>query len=244
LTPEEIDKYKNIKPYNRPVVVEPRRENEEVEVMRETKITKEQLVNEIKKHGLSPETNKLIAEKYGLPVTSVSARVAQYKIKELLQEFGVVKAASEETKQVEKPESVNAAIKFYIASKLENADQVKKVASILKRIGWHHTYDWTKHCSVRGQGTDRIKEVAAMELKGVVDADTVIILLPGGRGTHAELGIANGLNKKVILWSQNSEPFTDGEETCAFYWNENVTRVSGDLLSLLDTCLEMGQKGA
>ena len=75
-------------------------------------------------------------------------------------------------------------MKFYIASKLENAEQVSKVASVLKAAGHEHTYDWTKHGSVKGEGENRLREVMQNEFFGVRDADMVIILMPGGRGTH------------------------------------------------------------
>jgi len=39
-------------------------------------------------------------------------------------------------------------MKFYIASRLENADIVKRVAAVLKAAGHTHTYDWTEHGSV------------------------------------------------------------------------------------------------
>lgn len=32
-------------------------------------------------------------------------------------------------------------MKFYIASRLDNADQVKKLAAVLKAFGWEQTYE-------------------------------------------------------------------------------------------------------
>lgn len=85
------------------------------------------------------------------------------------------------------------------------------------------TYDWTLHGSVQGQGEARLRQVATNELNGVRDADLVVVLLPGGRGTHAELGMANVLGKPVILFSDSDDPFDVYlGATCAFYWNQNV----------------------
>ena len=34
-------------------------------------------------------------------------------------------------------------MKFYIASGLQNHEQVRSLAKLLKNSGWTHTYDWT-----------------------------------------------------------------------------------------------------
>ena len=114
-------------------------------------------------------------------------------------------------------------MKIYIASRLENYLQVQALRDALVAAGHVITYDWTLHGSVQGQGEARLREVAANELNGVRDADLVVVLLPGGRGTHAELGMANVLGKPVILFSDSDDPFDVClGATCAFYWNQNV----------------------
>lgn len=105
-------------------------------------------------------------------------------------------------------------MKFYIASGLENAGQVAELRDILTSLGGQVTYDWTLHGSVQDQGPDRIAEVAGLEAAGVIDADMVIVLLPGGRGTHVELGMAIGNLTPVLLHGPLVGP--DGRE-CAFY---------------------------
>jgi hypothetical protein len=124
--------------------------------------------------------------------------------------------------------------KFYIASGLDNAGQVRQVAETLKAAGWTHTYDWTVHGSVAGKGPDVFVETAAAEVLGVRDADVVIVLLPGGRGTHAELGVAlgeavwreaTGFEMGVCIYSPTPEKdFGTGRTTCAFYHHPNVQR--------------------
>lgn len=130
-------------------------------------------------------------------------------------------------------------MKFYIASRLENAETVKRVAAVLKAAGNQQTYDWTTHGSVQKDGEKRIHEVAENEKAGVMAADMVIVLLPGGRGTHAELGIALGSGKKdIIICAENDDLFLQDERTCAFYWNDNVARVSGPMDDWLRTILD------
>lgn len=125
---------------------------------------------------------------------------------------------------------------YYIASKLENAPLVKKLKAALDAAGWNHTYDWTVHGSVAGQGSRVIAEVASNEVSGVARARCVIGLLHGGRGTHWELGLAQGLRTLDIV--ENREPrriilasftphidFSDSRETCAFYHQDFVEKV-------------------
>lgn len=125
-------------------------------------------------------------------------------------------------------------MKFYIASRLENAPQVAQLARVLKAWGWTHTYNWATHGSVKNQGEQRLREVAEAEIKSVMDSDIVVVVLPGGRGTHAELGAALAARKTIVIWAQTEDLFLQDQRTCAFYWNTGITRVVGDALALLD----------
>jgi nucleoside 2-deoxyribosyltransferase len=126
--------------------------------------------------------------------------------------------------------------KYYIASKLENVDQVRAVKGMLDAAGWHHTYDWTVHGSVQTCGTERIAEVAKAEARGVMKADVVVVLLPGGRGTHVEIGLAlanlwacgecaTDEDITICLYSLNpEEDFGTAGKTCAFYHYPGVQK--------------------
>lgn len=121
-------------------------------------------------------------------------------------------------------------MKFYIASRLENSETVKRVADVLKAAGHIQTYDWTTHGSVQKEGKQRLTEVAENERAGVKDADVIIVILPGGRGTHAELGIALGSGKDhILICAENDEAFKQDERTCAFYWNYGVSHAIGQM---------------
>lgn len=130
--------------------------------------------------------------------------------------------------------------KFYIASKLENAPQVRWLADRLKAQGWEHTYDWTVHGSVQGD-PELCQQVSMNETDGVLEADVVIVLLAGGRGTHAELGIAIGstrlgqalveagvaaeIERRITIFSPDPvKDFGGGGTTCAFYHHPLVER--------------------
>ena len=120
-------------------------------------------------------------------------------------------------------------MKFYIATRLERADEQKALSAILRDFGHEHTYDWSTHGSVQSEGPDRIREVASAECRGVLDADLFICLLPGGRGTHAELGAAiadaerqrerrqsNQVGGAKLIVIIGDDGGVDGR-TCAFY---------------------------
>ncbi|MBZ9688516.1 nucleoside 2-deoxyribosyltransferase [Clostridium estertheticum] len=124
-------------------------------------------------------------------------------------------------------------MKFYIASKLENYEQVQYIRDRLKEQGWTHTYDWTQHGSVKSISTELLKEVAEKEFQGVKEADVVIVLTPQGRGTHVELGMALALDKKVFIWHENDKYFKCTDDTSSFYWLPNVHRLFGTIDGLI-----------
>lgn len=115
--------------------------------------------------------------------------------------------------------------KFYIASRLDNAAEVRKLGKMLTKAGWTWTYDWTRHGSIRGDAK-KLKEVAKLEALGVMEANMVIVLLPGGKGTHTELGMAIAAGKRIILNDPTGEAFSTGEATCAFYHYPSIMKTS------------------
>lgn len=121
-------------------------------------------------------------------------------------------------------------MKIYVASSLENAAHVRRVQTALIAAGHTITYDWTVHGSVWTAGPARIREVAEAEHRGVVTADAVVVLLPGARGTHIELGIALGAGVPVILVGEQYS--SDGREP-AFYFGTRVRRITSDVYRIL-----------
>lgn len=108
-------------------------------------------------------------------------------------------------------------MRFYIATSLEAWAAHNAVRDRLQQNpGWELTYDWTAHGSVQHEGVDRVREVALAETEGVMDADFVVGILPGGRGTHCELGIAIGASIPIILLVPHDHSEMH-PHTCAFY---------------------------
>lgn len=114
-------------------------------------------------------------------------------------------------------------LRYYIATKLERHADHNLVRDTMAAQGHTITYDWSTHGPVFRHGVERIREVSLLETQGVLDADLVIVLLPGGRGTHAELGMALAAGKPVILHQLRSPLVREANlfgatpETCAFY---------------------------
>ncbi len=127
-------------------------------------------------------------------------------------------------------------MKFYVASGVTNAEKVNRAAGVLTASGHTRTYDWTKHGDVSKTPPERKREVAALESRGVAEAELVVLLLPGRFGTHAELGIAlaTGGNKRILLWSETSAPFDGTEGFCVFYHHPAVERFVCPFETFLD----------
>lgn len=121
---------------------------------------------------------------------------------------------------------------FYIASKLENFEQVRSLAAKLKKAGWIHTYDWTVHGSVKETNPLTLKHIGQKEFDGVRQADVVIVLTPQGRGTHTELGMAIALNKTIYLCHTDDTYFHCNDQTSSFYWLPQVQQFIGTIEAL------------
>lgn len=118
-------------------------------------------------------------------------------------------------------------MRFYIATGLQHAQRASELAEVLKNRGHEHTYDWTVHGDIRREGETRMSEVAFNELRAVRDAELMVVLLPGGTGTHTELGVAIATrgNKRIILWSEKGEEFNYDERACTFYFHPSIERI-------------------
>ena len=127
---------------------------------------------------------------------------------------------------------------FYVASGVANCSRVNEAAAALAANGHYRTYDWTTHGSVKDAPDAFKRRVAASEAGGVAGAELVVLLLPGGKGTHTELGlaIASAGRRRIIVWSEDPAPFDGSGEFCVFYHHPRVERVVcpfQELMSLL-----------
>lgn len=114
--------------------------------------------------------------------------------------------------------------KFYIASSFTNIEKVREVSSLLKNKGFIQTYDWTQN--ERAVTLEDLKEIGEKERIAVLEADFIIVLLPAGKGSHIEFGLALGQGKKIYLCSENDD-IDNFETTSTFYHLDNVEKIVG-----------------
>lgn len=124
--------------------------------------------------------------------------------------------------------------KFYIASSLKNIEIVRYVSESLVSEGFIHTYDWTLNGNITS--IDQLKDIGHKELDAVLKSDFIVVLLPAGKGSHVELGIALGKGIKVYLYSENDE-INDLEMTSTFYHLDGVSKCKGTLEEFIQIVL-------
>jgi len=131
---------------------------------------------------------------------------------------------------------------FFIASRLQNYEQVRRLAILLENAGWTHTYDWTSLALEKETDTETLRHIGEQEYNGVKQADVVIILTPQGRGTHTEFGMAIALNKIVCLCHEDDTYFKCDDNTSSFYWLPEVKHLIGNTEYIASRLLRMQRK--
>ncbi|PFE05578.1 group-specific protein [Bacillus cereus] len=121
---------------------------------------------------------------------------------------------------------------FYIASSFQNKHLVQFVASKLKEIGWHPTYDWTQN--ERATNRKQLQKIGQAERQAIQAADVFLLLLDGGNGSHIELGMAIALEKKVYLYHKNNLLQT------TFYHLPEVKIFEGDVAGFVSYVMNQG----
>lgn len=113
-------------------------------------------------------------------------------------------------------------VQIYIASGVYGNDSVLQLWDELKKEfpQLELTYNWAT------QGKAPIGEypvLSTKEYNGVIAADILLVVLPGGKGTHFEFGLGVATCPHVILLA--TEEMIDeheGSHTCVFYYLPTV----------------------
>jgi hypothetical protein len=113
---------------------------------------------------------------------------------------------------------------FYIASSFNNKELVRSLAKDLEKEGFHQTYNWTGND--RADSLDLLAEIGESEKKGVANSDFFVMILPGGKGSHVEMGIALGLSKRIYMYSPTNEIY-EYDKTSTFYHIQGVNKFVG-----------------
>lgn len=61
-----------------------------------------------------------------------------------------------------------------------------------------------------------------------MDADLLVVILPGKFGTHTELGIALGTGKRIIICAENGD-IIYSKMNCVFYDSIGVKKIVGHM---------------
>lgn len=126
---------------------------------------------------------------------------------------------------------------YYIGSGFYNIENVRRLRDLLSAQGHTHTYDWT--LNTRADSVDALRDIGEKERDAIQASDFVVILLPAGKGSHVELGIAIGSGVPVFLHDM-TDSMTNFETTSTFYHVAQVVQLSGaleDIPSQIDAFL-------
>ena len=115
---------------------------------------------------------------------------------------------------------------FYLSTRKDRSSQAKVVLESLKAHGWEPTFVWS---DVDDNGPDGYADVALAELEGVREADVLIVLLPGGYGTHVEIGAALALGKPVIIHAPDHKTL-ETPYPCIFHYHPGVKLLVSEVL--------------
>jgi nucleoside 2-deoxyribosyltransferase len=109
--------------------------------------------------------------------------------------------------------------RFFLSTRKDRASEANAISAALEIHGWARTFTWS---AVDGADINQQAAMAIADLQGVRDADVLIVLLPGGYGTHVEIGAALALKKPVILHSPDCQTL-ETPYTCVFHYHPDVT---------------------
>jgi nucleoside 2-deoxyribosyltransferase len=130
---------------------------------------------------------------------------------------------------------------FYLATRKDRSVQADAISEVLRALGWKRTFAWANQ-DAGSPGEHAATAVA--EIESVREADVLIVLLPGGYGTHVEIGAALALRKPVILHAPDRKTL-ETPYPCVFHYHPRVKLLVSEVLdidALLAFMAECAQK--
>lgn len=118
--------------------------------------------------------------------------------------------------------------RFYLATRKDRSEQAAPLLEALKAQGWECTFEWAAQDSSSIEG---YRELAVKELAGIQEADVLIVMLPGGYGTHVEIGAALALRKKVILHAPDRKTL-ETPYACVFHYHPGIKLLVSETLDI------------
>lgn len=133
---------------------------------------------------------------------------------------------------------------YYVASGIGNLTKATALMRALEAKGHRVTYDWTTHGNVKAWPKSMRQVVAAAEFFAVESAEVFVALLPGGKGTHFELGLAcsDPTTQVFVIFDEDgveAEKVEDVPEKFAelytnFFMLDGVTKIHGSWSSFVE----------
>jgi nucleoside 2-deoxyribosyltransferase len=118
--------------------------------------------------------------------------------------------------------------RFYLATRKDRSAEADSLSEVLKAKGWERTFAWK---DTDGSDSAGNAAIAVKELEGVREADVLIVLLPGGFGTHVEIGAALALGKPVILHSPDQKTL-ETPYPCVFHYHPGVKLLLSEIIDV------------
>lgn len=103
---------------------------------------------------------------------------------------------------------------LYIASRFDHTLTVRWLRDELRLRGHDVTYDWTMND--RAEDPEALRKIGLVEFEAVQQADAFVLVLPAGKSSHVELGIALATNRPIYLCMPDATYFT-GPLASTFY---------------------------
>jgi nucleoside 2-deoxyribosyltransferase len=117
-------------------------------------------------------------------------------------------------------------MRLYISSRKDRSARADALSKELEKHGWQRTFAWKQE---DGEGPEENAAIAKAELNGVLQADVLIALLPGGYGTHVEIGAALALGKPVILHAPDQDTLNQ-PYPCVFHYHPGVRLIISQII--------------
>lgn len=125
--------------------------------------------------------------------------------------------------------------KIYIATRLHNAKRAQQLKARLESLGYEITYDWTTHNQVYNE--EELQKVGTKEEDGVRRANLLLLILPGGCGSHWEAGLARGLGTPIVILMEATV-----EKKSFYYLNDNIYRTTTEDEAIAQITTILGQR--
>jgi len=122
----------------------------------------------------------------------------------------------------------SVAKRFYVATRKDRSAQANALSEILRAEGWERTFAWTELDAAK---PEEFAATAVAEVEAVRLADVLIVLLPGGYGTHVEIGAALALGKPVILHAPDRNTL-ETPYPCVFHYHPGVKLLISEVLDM------------